>query len=51
LPATGQGQQDLPDVGRIALLKDPWGASFYVIELTAAGHRRTGERDVDRIPS
>jgi predicted enzyme related to lactoylglutathione lyase len=32
------GPQDFPGVGRLALLDDPQGASFYVIQLTGAGH-------------
>jgi len=32
------GPQDFPGVGRIALLSDPQGASFYVIKLTGLGH-------------
>jgi hypothetical protein len=30
--------RDIPGVGRIAMLKDPQGASFYVIRLTGQGH-------------
>jgi predicted enzyme related to lactoylglutathione lyase len=30
--------QDFPGVGRIALLNDPQGAAFYVIQLTGVGH-------------
>jgi len=32
------GPQDFPGVGRLALLKDPQGAHFYVIKLTGLGH-------------
>jgi uncharacterized protein len=32
------GPQDFPDVGRIALLKDPQGAHFYLIKLTGPSH-------------
>ncbi len=32
------GPQDFPGVGRIALLKDPQGAYFYMIRLTGRGH-------------
>jgi predicted enzyme related to lactoylglutathione lyase len=32
------GPQDFPGVGRIALVSDPQGASFYVIKLTGLGH-------------
>jgi predicted enzyme related to lactoylglutathione lyase len=32
------GPQDFPGVGRIALLNDPQGASFYMIKLTGIGH-------------
>ena len=32
------GPQDYPGVGRIALLDDPQGASFYLIKLTGLGH-------------
>jgi len=32
------GPQDFPGVGRLALLKDPQGAAFYVIKLTGIGH-------------
>jgi predicted enzyme related to lactoylglutathione lyase len=32
------GPQDMPGVGRLAMLHDPQGAAFYVIKLTGAGH-------------
>jgi predicted enzyme related to lactoylglutathione lyase len=32
------GPPDFPDVGRIALLKDPQGAHFYLIKLTGPSH-------------
>jgi len=32
------GPQDFPGVGRIALISDPQGASFYVVKLTGLGH-------------
>jgi predicted enzyme related to lactoylglutathione lyase len=32
------GPQDVPDVGRFVMLRDPQGAVFYVFQLTGQGH-------------
>jgi uncharacterized protein len=32
------GPQDIPEVGRFVLLRDPQGAAFYIIKLTGRGH-------------
>jgi hypothetical protein len=36
--AVMMGPQDVPDVGRFVMLRDPQGAVFYVFQLTGQGH-------------